>query len=197
MTQAVAALVILVVWSAAVTRQARTDWMPPQMEEIVVQQLVERLGEIDLGWSRERMNNAARVTVATIRARLEQWKETELLARAPVLGVLKLAPESDPRLNAMRRYHMCTAAAMIRHERRAREKSEEARIAAVAALTTGSMAVLYLRDAFINAGGTGANVEKLLTDPALQPIIDRLQTSPDDMMAVQAECVPVLGAITG
>jgi hypothetical protein len=195
--QSIVALMLLGTMTAAAAAQDQSAWMPPPMEEFVVKQLVERLREINLDWSVERMTNAARVTVATIRARLEKWTEPELLKRAPALAHLQLPASGDPRLDAMLRYHMCTAVSMIRHERRAKEPREEGRIAAVAGMTTGSLAVLFLRDGYIKAGGSEERVEKLLTDPKLQSAIDRMQTNPDDISAAQSECVPVLGAITG
>lgn len=197
MRQLIVALIFLGTSPAAAAQPKQSDWMPPAMEDFVVKQLVERLQEIDLDWSVERMTNAARVTVATIRARLEKWTEPEVLKRAPALAHLQLPASGDPRLDGMLRYHMCTAVSMIRHERRAKETSEEGRIAAVAGMTTGSLAVLFLRDGYLKAGGSEEQVEKLLTDSKLQPAIDRMQTNPDDISAAQSECVQVLGAITG
>jgi hypothetical protein len=183
--------------SAVSSQRPAADWLPPPTQDFVVTQLAERLQEIQLPWPEARRVSAARATVAAIRARLEEWTEPGVLKRTPALAHLKLPPSGNQRLDAMVRYHMCTALSMIRHERRGREPSEEARIAAVVGMTTGSIVVLYLRDGFIKAGGTGEQVEKVLTAPALQGAIDRLQTSPDDALAAQSECVPVFGEITG
>lgn len=197
MPQTILVLVMLGPLLAPATQLAQTDWLPPAVQDAVAEQLLGRLEELELQWTEERMTNAARATVAAIREKLETWTVRQVLDRAPALAHLELPASGNTPLDAMLRYHVCTGVAMIRHERRAVETREPARIAAVAGMAAGSMALLYLRDDYLKAGGEEAQIEKFLTMTALQPALDRLQTNPDDMRTADQECSAVLGEITG
>lgn len=175
--------------------QPAADWLPASMHEGLVQQLAERLEQINLDWSRERRRNAAAAVVNRLRARLTQMTQDDVQRRAPALASLKLPAARDPRLDAIVRYQMCSAADFVAYERRAREPSEEARIAIVMRLTALTTTVLYLREGFIGAGGTEQQLERFLADEAFGAIVERIQQNAQVLQGVQAECAPVIKAL--
>lgn len=181
--------------AVAIAVSQASDWLPPSVAKIVTQQLVERLEQIDLGWSRERATGAATSVVASIARRLEAAGEAEVLKRAPALAPLNLPSSGDARLDAMARYQMCVSVYYVRHELRAKEASEDARIAAVMGLTAGSMAMLYLRQRLVDAAVPEDRIEKFLTGDSFERSLQRMQRDAAVLMAIQEECAPVFRAL--
>jgi hypothetical protein len=175
-----------------VVGQPAADWLSAAMYDGLVQQLAERLEQIDLDWSLERRRNAAATVVNRLRARLAQMTHEDVHRRAPALASLKLPAVEDPRFEAIVRYQMYNAADFVAYERRAREPSEDARIAIVMRLTALTTTVLYLREGYMRAGGTEQQLERFLADKAFEPIVERLQRDAQLLQEMQAECAPVI-----
>lgn len=171
--------------------QPGADWLPPPIYEGFVEQLSDRLSTIQPEWSRERRRNAAAAVVGALRTRLLQLTHDDIRSRAPALKVLNVPVGKDPKLDAIARYQLCSAADFIAHERADRDASEDARSAVVMRLTAGAMTVLYLRDGVIDGGGTDEQIEAFLADKVFAAVVDRIQRDPALLLSVQEECAPV------
>jgi hypothetical protein len=191
----VAAVFLLAAFILSWEQQPAAEWLPAGSEDVLVSQLVERLGQIKLDWTRERATNAARTSIAAMRAGLSRLSEADLATRAPALAALDLPSSRDARLDVMARYQMCVSSYYVRHERRASETSEDNKIAAIMGFSAGSLVLLYLRHGYIAAGGSEEELEKFLSGDQLEVVFQRMQRDTPLLQSVAAECAPVFGAI--
>jgi hypothetical protein len=190
----VAGILVLALSTDAAARQA--TWFPPEMEASVVEQLAERLTEIDAGKPAQGRNERARSVIATIRSRIDQWGPATLVARAPKFAELKMPDTPSEHLDAMARYSVCNLELFLQHLQPSNPANISRREEAALGLSAFTMAVFRLREPFLAAGGTDAAMEAFLSDNlALDAEFDRIQSEPALLTHVRTGCAPVLKAL--
>lgn len=170
---------------------AEEPWLPAPVAEQMAGQMYERVKAAapDGPVPEARLRETSRRTVDALAARFAAWGEKPLRDRAPALGMLKLPSAKQPQLDAISRYFACAAVYEVLHTRNAFAGSDrEARILAAMAPFGFSLAVLYLRTPYLEAGGTDAAMEAFMTGPQMAPPIDAIQDDAKLLDAAFQEC---------
>ncbi len=145
--------------AAVAVAVAQPSWLPPELEEGAAQQLSARVSEIGAGRTDETRLTAARQLVGRVRERLESWGAEGTLERAPSFPELDV-PDSGRRwLDGMARYQVCNAILMVQLQDPGFAEDEDAKMTSVVGLTAFTLASLYLRHSFLDAGGNDGEIE--------------------------------------
>jgi hypothetical protein len=172
---------------------AQAQWMPPQVEQGLAQQLAGRLASIESG-DRAAALERARQAVKAMGALLGSWSDAVVISRAPKFSQLAMPVTNEPALGAMAAYQMCTMAQFLRVES---GKDDGNRRATVVGLTATTMAVLRLRPPFLAAGGSMDRVEAFLTSDEMAALLDAIRQKPALLAHVEEQCRPVVGELVG
>ena len=191
MRLSVVALALIFV-AAIVT--AQSSWLPPQAEDGTARQLATRVAEIGVGRTDETRLAAAHQLVDRVRERLESWGE-ETSDHAPEFAELDVPESGRPSLDAMARFQICNMVLMIQLQDPDFADDEDAKLSSVTGLTAFTLAVLYLRHPFLEAGGADGEIEAFLTSDSMGSILDRIQSEPAARAHIDRECTPPLKAL--
>lgn len=191
-----AAIVLLSLLRVAVpVKAAEPDWLPAAAEDVVVQQLAERMKEIagekpaDPGPLVER----ARTEVRRQRARLETWGRQGIQERAPDLAKLQLPASGDTLVDSLAPYHLCAGFLLLKHMNRL-DTDPAARLATAKGLSAIQMAMFSLVHAFM-ARGTEAQLEGFLTGKEMEAVWNRIQDQEETREYAARQCQPVVSAL--
>jgi len=191
-----AAIVLLSLLRVAVpVKAAEPEWLPAAGEEVVVQQLAERLKEIAGGKPGEEgpLVERARTEVRRQRARLETWGRKGIQERAPDLARLELPASGDPLIDAVAPYHLCAGFLLLKHMNRL-DTDPAARLATAKGLSAIQMAMFSLVHAFM-ARGTEAQLEGFLTGKVMEVVWNRIQDQEEAREYAARQCQPVVSAM--
>jgi hypothetical protein len=178
------ALAGVVLASAAALRAERSAWLPAELERLIAAQLSERLRTASDGRDPAAV---ARLATAAMAAKIESWGVEGTLARAPALSQLGVQPLADRHLDAMQRYLICNGPPLLDFEASDPPLDSSIRFSA-AILSTGlTLAVLRLRQPFIDAGGTPAAMESAMTRSEIDAPLQKMQSDP----AAREPCRPL------
>ncbi|MEM7357259.1 MAG: hypothetical protein AAF657_40970 [Acidobacteriota bacterium] len=184
----------LIMLCGAASAAAQTEpWLPTHVEQQVVGQLAERLGEV--GQVQSRDEDAAR-TVAALRRKIESWNVPGLLQRAPQFPELQVPKAGQPHLDAMASYNICNLILYRLYADPALRGDVNQGVRTVKALTGLAMTMVYLRQPFQASGGTDEQLESLLAGEAMNRVFTGLQENAEQLAHAASGCGPVLQALT-
>jgi hypothetical protein len=175
---------------------AQTSWLPPPAETAAVEQLADRLSTLPAGdgpalTPQDRLQRA-RTAVGIFRSTFETWGLDGTVSRAPRLDAISL-PSSDNRLlDAMGRYQFCNLVLALQVAPAGRATSFNRQFTGVMGLTGITLAVVYLRQPFLAAGGTDEELEAYMTGPAMEAVASRVQDEPALLDRARAGCSPIV-----
>jgi len=174
---------------------AQSQWMPPRVEQGIVEQLAGRLATLEPDAQADAGVTArAREVVKGIGTRLESWTDAVVISQAPSFPQLVLPTAEDPALAAMAAYYTCSMTQFIRFES---GKEDPDRRGTILGLTATTMVVLRLRQPFVTRGGSMESIEAFLTSSGMEAILASVQKSPALMAHVDQQCGPVIRALVG
>jgi hypothetical protein len=193
---AAAVLTVAVARPAHGLAQAQAAWLPPSVEAGVTRQLADRLATLPMG-GRTPPTEAQRLTraqdaVSKLRAVFEGWGVSGTTAKAPALDGVGVPASKDRLLDAMGRYQVCNFVLALQLDPNGHPDDFNLQFTGVLGLTAGTMAVLYLRQPFVAAGGSQQAIEAHLTNEAMQALGARVQRDPKLLERAQAGCSPVV-----
>lgn len=192
------AITMLAVSMLAAPLSASEEWLPAAVAEGLAQQLGERMTQAGLTGSGEgRVIDSAREAVAGMRQHLDAWELGGVLENAPRFPELELPASTNQYVDAMTRYSLCNlvlfrvfADPAFREDRRAMSISTYG-------LTGMTMAIVRLRDPYLQEGGTDATMEAALTRPELGSLMEEIQKDEDLLLHVERQCRPVVLTLLG
>lgn len=173
---------------------AQQSWLPPEAEDGAARQLATRVAEIGVGRTDETRLAAAHQLVDRVRDRLESWGE-ETADQAPRFAELDLPESGRQRLDAMARFQVCNMVLMIQLQDPDFAGDEDAKISSVTGLTAFTLAVMYLRHPFVEAGGNDGEIEAFLTSESMESVLEAIQTEPAARAHAEQQCTPPLKAL--
>jgi len=170
---------------------AQGQWLPPQVQQGLAEQLAGRLASIETGGeaSRSVVAEQSRRAVTAIGGVLGSWTDAVVISKAPSFSQLTMPSANEPALQAMAAYQMCTMTQFMRFESGTDASN---RRATILGLTATTMAVLRLRQPFLESGGTMERVEAFLTSDDMAALLKALQTTPALMTHVEQQCQPIV-----
>lgn len=171
---------------------AQDTWLPPAAEQQMAAQLVERLSTISAPRDPAAAAAATRRIVQAVRAQLESWTARGALDKAPSFPLLKMPGANDRHLDAMARYQLCNLVLFRQFESAA--DAQDRRVGAFG-LTAVTLAVAYLMEPFVAAGGSPNRVEAHLTGAAMERVSREIQQKADLTAHVERQCEPVVGEL--
>lgn len=180
-------IVLVVAVPMALTAAEAGDWLPPQVEAGLEEQLAARLaaeGEA-----------AAPAAVAGVKTTLEAWGEDGTLERAPRHDELGVPGSENPWLDGIARLHTCNVVLYLRLEDPAFADAEPSRRTSALGLTAVTMAILRLRRPFVAAGHSDAETEALLTGAQMDGVLRALQEERASYTAAWTRCRPLVDAL--
>jgi hypothetical protein len=183
------ALCCLLAGSSPVVAQG--DWLPPQVESGVVEQLVARMEAIGPRPIKDRaaLQVGMQMIVRQVRATLERWEERGVLDRAPAFPKLKLPEAKRSHLTAMGRYQVCNWVLMNQQDE---AYDLETRRNGAVASTAMTLAVIYLRQPFLKQGGASEQIEAFLTGTAMDRAFKQTMGSKQWVSYVEQQCQPLI-----
>ncbi len=180
----------------APVRQSRETWLPAGPENELVRQLAERMTAIPVAdgvpITETVRRDRARQAVRTLRGVFDAWGLEGTLARAPKLAGVPVPASSNRLLDAMGRYQLCTFVLALQIAPEHEPSDFNLRFTGVMGMTATTMAVVYLRQPFVAAGGTAEAMEAHMTSDAMEALGARLQREPDLLARAQNGCAPVV-----
>lgn len=189
-------LITLPLLAGVAVAAAESSWLPPRVEQGMVQQLAKRITLLDDGTpKKEKILLAARKTVSTMKEIVDSWGVSGVLERAPELSALNLPTTDDRYLDAMIRYQICNALLVTQLQHPAFQGNQSARITSVFGLTGITMVVVRLREPFVGEGGDQAEIEARLTSPGLEPTYQAIQADAELRRHAESACQPVLNEL--
>jgi hypothetical protein len=195
-TKRCAAIVLLTLpFTAIPGGGAEPDWLPAAAEDVVVQQLAERMKEIagEKPADQGPLVEGARTEVRRQRARLETWGRQGIQERAPDLSRLQLPASGDTLVDSIAPYHLCAGFLLLKHMNRL-DTDPAARLATAKGLSAIQMAMFSLVHAFM-AKGTEAQLEGFLTGKEMEAVWNRIQDQEETREYAARQCQPVVSAI--
>ena len=173
---------------------AQENWLPPQVESGVVEQLVARMEAIGPRPIKDRaaLQAGMQVIVRQVRATLERWGEKGVLDRAPAFPKLKLPEAKQSHLNAMGRYQACNWVLM---NQQGEAYDLETRRNGAVASTAVTLAVIYLRQPFLKQGGASEQIEAFLTGAAMDRAFKQTMGSEPWVSYAEKQCQPLITEI--
>ncbi len=188
-----ACLLILAAAFPAAAAESEEDWLPARVEQGAVEQLAARLAQAELGPDDAAgRRRGAQAVVDGLRTTLEGWGTAGVLERAPTFPGLGVPAADERHLDAMVRYQICTVVLVLQLRDPEMAADLNLRLTGVLGLTAMTLAEVYLRRPFVAAGGDPDAIEATLTDPGLQPVLDRLQSDAEARRVTEARCQPVV-----
>lgn len=184
------AVAVLVASTAAVI-SAQGTWLPPEVEQGLVKQLVGRMAKTNPATAEdpERASRTAGSIVQNLAKDLGSWTDSVALEWAPTFPLLRLPTANQQHLDAMSRYQVCNLVYFRQFES---SKDVEVLRRSALGLTAMTMAVLRLRQPFVKAGGTDERIEAFLTSPPMAKVLDEIQLSSDLAAHAERQCQGVL-----
>ena len=167
-------------------------WLPAAVQDGLVQQLTARMAAKGFGIDAASRQQGAEELVEGVRVELEKLGASGLMEAAPAFAQLPIPSTGQQHLDAMARFQVCNLSLMLLHEDPAFDQDAEARQMAVSGLTAMTMAVLFLRQPFLEAGGEEAQIAELLGGEELGPILQGLKSDQPTRDRVDVECASVL-----
>jgi hypothetical protein len=192
MTRSISALVWICLSAVAA---AQPSWLPPEVEDGAAHQLATRVAEIGAGKTDETRLSGARRLVSQLRERLESWGEKGTVDRAPRFPDLRVPESERPSLDAIARYQVCNMVLMIQLQDPSFADDADAKMTSVTGLTAFTLAVLYLRQPFLGAGGSDEELQAFLTSSSMESVLKKIQTEPGARAQVETQCSPPLQAL--
>jgi hypothetical protein len=95
----------------------------------------------------------------------------------------------------MARYQLCNMVLMIQLQDPDFANNEDAKMSSVTGLTAFTLAVLYLRHPFLEAGGNDGEIEAFLTSERMESVLETIQTEPAARAHAATQCTPTLMAL--
>jgi hypothetical protein len=168
-------------------------WLPARVADNAARQLAERLEKIGLGGADDgkRLSGARRM-IAAMAEELDHWGVRGLLDRTPRFAAVVLPASGGPALDSMVRYQMCNLVLLRQLEDPAFADDENALLTSTLGLSAVTLAILRLRQSFLDRGGEAAEVERVLTSPRLEPIVEGIQKETALRRHVESRCQPVV-----
>lgn len=182
---------------AAVSAQELPSWLPPAVVNSLTQQLASRMKHFGLGPANDdqKLIDGARSMILAMAADLDARGEESIEKLAPTFSAFELPQSGQRELDLMVRYNVCNMALFLQFQDPAFKEDVNARLTSILGLTEVAMVIGYLRDPFVRAGNDPAQIEAHLTDPSLQPILDRTQKEPKFRASVEKTCQPVVATL--
>jgi hypothetical protein len=170
---------------------AQTSWLPPQVEQGLADQLAGRLTLAGPAVPPDPLTSAERAskTVEVLGLYLGSLTDQGAFERAPMFPQLKVPATGQLHLDAMGRYQVCTLELFKRFESGTDPAN---RRATAMGLTALAMAVLRLRQPFMQAGGNDERIEAFLTSKPMENLFEEIQVKPALLTHVQRQCEPVV-----
>lgn len=175
---------------------AESPWLPPPVAEGAARQLAERLSSAaPSGPTAEEQVVRARRFVADVSRELETWGTAGVLARAPELPQIALPSAGEPHLDAMGRFQACNLLLFRQFVDPAFADDADARSNAALGLTAVTLAIVYLRQPYLDHGGDVSAIEGYLTGEEISVAFDRIQSQEGLLGELQERCDPLLGRL--
>jgi len=182
-------IVALVVGAAAPTW---AEWLPPYVEEGAAQQLADRFAMIGEVTDREALVEGTRGILQAMRTTIERWGADGTVERAPTFERFTVRTSGNRYLDAMGSYSVCNLLLLRQLESADFADDRNARMTSVLGLSSLTLAILRLREPFVEAGGTHPQIEAYLTGADLEPVFEAIQTDPEILAHAEERCQPVV-----
>lgn len=188
-------LVGLALASSVTGAEAQTTWLPAEVEQGLVNQLVRRMPKTNptTAENPERASQIARTLVQGFAKSLEAWTDSLALEWAPTFPQFKLPAANQRHLDAMARFQVCNLVYLKQFES---GKEVDGLRRSSLGLTAMTMAILRLRQPFLKAGGSSEQIETFLTSPPMAKVFDEIQSSADLAAHAEKQCQGVLWELT-
>lgn len=166
---------------------AADDWLPSNVRDGLAAHLVDELRVLEPDEAKRPVG--ARKMVDRFASVLEGWGNEATLEKAPVFERIELPPTDDATLRAIASYALCT---LPLHKELAADEREELYVAMGEVIVVVVSA--YLRDVYLEAGGTDQGLKDYLDSEAMNDLSYRVQASDDLRAYVNEVCGPTLTA---
>ena len=173
---------------------AQVDWLPPEIEDAAARGMVRRLDEagVDVPGTPDEKLRGATQAIRGLTGRIDSWGLDGIFARAPELARIERPDFGDPLVKAIADYGFCT---LPLHPELVSSQDEKLTV------VLGEYGVVlvssFLRDRFLAAGGTDADLEQLLNTDAMNQLSYDIQVDADLRQYVATECGPMFQDLFG
>ncbi len=183
----------LFLFSSALAAQA--TWFPPELEEAAGDAMMDRFeaAGVELPGSPFERRQGARRAIRDLTGRIDGWDLEGVIERAPALSRI-VRPDfgGDEIVGAIASYGFCT---LPLHPELV--ETEEERTMVVLGETAVMLVSVFLRDRYLETGGTDEELQELLASSQMDLLSETIQRDETLRQYVVDECAPMFEAVFG
>ncbi len=194
--RALGTTLFLIILTASAGAHAQSSWLPTNVAESAAQQLGARLKTLPIEGAatstyEQRVENA-RAIVGTLRDVIEGWGGDGILGRTPELSHLTMPESKNQWLDAMADYQLCNLVLFFQLAPEGEAEDVNLQLTGVIGLTAITMTILYLRESFVNSGGSLEQIKAFLTSEHMERIGAQVQQNTALFEKTSEDCSPVV-----